>query len=260
MSDWDASDSEDVKPTPAAVPTLPKPIIPPKVNKWEGEDDEEEGGVASDWEESSEEEKPKTTTPALAPPKKKGTLKAKLAEKAAEKAARIAAGDTRDVELDDVLDETTRRRLEKEQEIKADLNHAADLFGVTSIAGGPTTEDINTLLSYQPRTKDDWQKLSTMIIDYIIKPHQSKPLYATFAELHARELAQPLRDVEVRKVATALTTLANEKQKEQRDKTSGKKKPKAATKPVLGAAKVNSKVDTHAYEESLDDFGNDDFM
>ena len=93
-------------------------------------------------------------------------------------------------------------------------------------------------------------------------------------------MAQPLRDVEVRKAASGLTTLANEKQKEQRDKASGKKKTKGAAKPGLGAAKIASKcvafsivlsfhpsltvsrVDTGAYEEALDDFGSnaDDFM
>jgi translation initiation factor 3 subunit J len=52
-----------------------------------------------------------------------------------------------------------------------------------------------------------------------------------------------LKDVEVRKVASGLTTLANEKQKEQRDKASGKKKvkPKSVMKPVLGSSKVSSK-------------------
>jgi translation initiation factor 3 subunit J len=50
-----------------------------------------------------------------------------------------------------------------------------------------------------------------------------------------------LKDVEVRKAASALTTLANEKQKEQRDKLSGKKKSKATTKPVLGSSKVASR-------------------
>lgn len=51
----------------------------------------------------------------------------------------------------------------------------------------------------------------------------------------------PLRDVEVRKVSSALTTLANEKQKEQRDKSAGKKKTKGSAKPGLGAAKVANK-------------------
>lgn len=97
-----------------------------------------------------------------------------------------------------------------------------------------------------------------------------------------RALAAPLRDVEVRKAASGLTTLANEKQKEARDKASGKKKPKTTGKPALGAAKASSKyvipfsllccgvcanrpfrrIDTSTYEEALDDFGTnaDDFM
>lgn len=59
--------------------------------------------------------------------------------------------------------------------------------------------------------------------------------------MHVKALAQPLKDVDVRKAASALTTLANEKQKEQRDKASGKKKPKASSKPVLGGAKSLAK-------------------
>jgi len=83
----------------------------------------------------------------------------------------------------------------------------------------------------------------------------------------------------VRKVASGLTTLANEKQKEQRDKASGKKRSKAASKPALGGAKSATKyvialaikivltdpvirLDTDIYDEPLDDFGSrgDDFM
>jgi translation initiation factor 3 subunit J len=80
-----------------------------------------------------------------------------------------------------------------------------------------------------------------MIIEVIIKQHHNKPLYPSFVEHHVRELAGPLKDVEVRKAASGLTTLANEKQKEQRDKASGKKKSKAASKPGLGGLKASSK-------------------
>ena len=92
-------------------------------------------------------------------------------------------------------------------------------------------------------------------------------------------MAGPLKDVEVRKAASGLTTLANEKQREQRDKLSGKKKSKAASKPALGGAKAATKydialairtdltdpvirLDTDIYDEALDDFGTrgDDFM
>jgi translation initiation factor 3 subunit J len=89
-------------------------------------------------------------------------------------------------------------------------------------------------MSATPRTKEDFVTLSAQIIEFIIKRHQDKPLYASFIEHHAKELAMPLKDVEVRKVASGLTTLANEKQKEAKE---AKKKPKGG-KPTLGSAKV----------------------
>jgi translation initiation factor 3 subunit J len=107
-----------------------------------------------------------------------------------------------------------------------------------------TSSELDSLISFQPRTKEDFQKLSDRIIEFIIKRHQDKPLFPIFIEHHARSLAMPLKDVEVRKVASGLTTLANEKQKEQRDKASGKKKPKAATKPGLSGTKPSSKYES----------------
>ncbi|KAJ7170874.1 eukaryotic translation initiation factor 3 subunit J [Mycena crocata] len=260
MSDWEGSDSDT--PAKAASPP-PKAAAPPKKpakSKWEGED-EEDDGPASDWEASSEdEEKPAPSGPAE-PPKKKGTLKAKLAQKEAERAARIAAGEDDEYDSDSVLDPREKARRDKERELNADLNNAAELFGSAAL-GGTSSVELDSLISAQPRTKDDFIKLSNQIIEVVIKRHQSKPLYPAFIEHLARELAMPLKDVEIRKVASGLTTLANEKQKEARDKASGKKKPKTAGKPALGAAKASSKVDTGLYDEALDDFGGnaDDFM
>ncbi|TFY75690.1 hypothetical protein EWM64_g8322 [Hericium alpestre] len=254
MSDWEASDNEPAPPPPVVAK---KPVK----SKWDGEDEEEKGPV-SDWEESSEEEeeKPKPA-PAAAPPKKKGTLKAKLAEKEAARAAAKARGEDTDYDEDAVLDPREKARLDRERELTADLSNAADLFGAAAL-GGTSSKELDELISANPRTKEDFQELSRKIIEFVIKRHQDKPLYAAFVEHHARELALPLRDVEVRKVASGLTTLANEKQREARDKASGKKKPKAAAKPALGAAKPSSKHDTNVYEEALDDFGSngEDFM
>ncbi|EMD33929.1 hypothetical protein CERSUDRAFT_117452 [Gelatoporia subvermispora B] len=254
MSDWEASDSESPAPTPAPAPAPKKPVR----SKWEGEDEEDDAPV-SDWEASSEEEDEKPAPAvAAAPPKKKGTLKQKLAEKEAARAAREADGE---YDEDAVLDPREKARRDKERELAADLNNAAELFGAAAL-GGTSSSELDALISAQPRTKEDFVAFSDRIIQYIVQRHQDKPLYAAFVEHHVRELAAPLRDVEVRKAASALTTLANEKQKEQRDKTSGKKKPKAAAKPGLGAAKLSSKLDTNVYDEALDDFGNDpsDFM
>jgi len=260
MSDWEASDNDTH--TKATSPPPKAPLKPVK-SKWEGEDEEGDSPV-SDWEASSEDEddKPAISPVPVAPPKKKGTLKAKLAEKEAEKAARRATGeDGAEYDSDEVLDPKEKARRDKEKELNADLNNAADLFGAAAL-GGTSSSELNSIISFQPRTKEDFQELSRLIIEYTIKRHQTKPLYAAFVEHHARELAIPLKDVEVRKVASGLTALANEKQKEQRDKASGKKKPKMAVKPALGAAKLSNKLDTTLYEEALDDFGNnaDDFM
>ncbi|KAF9493159.1 translation initiation factor eIF3 subunit [Pleurotus eryngii] len=257
MSDWEGSGDEK----PAK-----QPIVVKKAKKWEGED-EEESEPASDWEESSEEEEEKPAAAPVAPPKKKGTLKAKLAEKEAAKAARIAAGedddddDDVDYDEDEVLDPREKARRDREREVNADLSNAAELFGAAAL-GGTSSAELNSIISFQPRTKEDFHTLSSRIIEYTIKRHQNKPLYAAFVEHHVRQLAMPLKDVEIRKAASGLTTLANEKQKEQREKASGKKKAKATTKPALGAAKASNRLDTNLYDESLDDFGAnpDDFM
>ena len=196
-----------------------------------------------------------------APPKKKGTLKAKLAEKEAAKAARRAAGeeDSDEYDSDEVLDPREKARRDKEKELNSDLANAAALLGSAALGGifdlphhrtsrlsdrlpllkGTSSSELDSLVSADPRTKEDFQSFSANIIEHIVKRHQHKPLYASFVEQHVRALAEPLKDIEVRKAASGLTTLANEKQKEQRDKASGKKKPKA--KPGLGAVKLVNK-------------------
>jgi len=249
MSDSDWEPSNNGAP---AVPSIAKPV-----KKWEGED-EDDSSPASAWDESSEEEEEKPATAPVAPPKKKGTLKAKLAEIEAAKASRAAA---EEYDEDSVLDPREKARLDKEREINADLDNAAALFGAAGL-GETTSQELDSIMSANPQKKEDFEALSNQIIEHIIKRHQDKPLYPTFVEYHVRQLAEPLRDVEVRKAASGLTTLANEKQKEQRDKASGKKKPKATAKPALGAAKVSNKLDTEVYDEALDDFGKnaDDFM
>ncbi|PBK75881.1 translation initiation factor eIF3 subunit [Armillaria solidipes] len=256
MSDWEGSDSDTQAKTTGPQAKAPLTKKPTK-GKWEGEDEDDD--APSDWEESSEEEEEKAPSAPVAPPKKKGTLKAKIAEKEAAKAARKNEEDEYD--SDSVLDPREKARREKELELNADLHNAAELFGAAAL-GGTTSKELDSLLSFQPRTKDDFIQLSSRIIEVVIKRHQNKPLYPAFVEHFVREMALPLKDVEVRKAASGLTTLANEKQKEQRDKASGKKKPKATSKPALGAAKVASRVDTNLYDEALDDFGShaDDFM
>ncbi|KAH9998871.1 translation initiation factor eIF3 subunit [Russula compacta] len=270
MSDWEGS--EDGSPVPSKARVIK--------SKWEGEDEDDDGPV-SDWEASSEEEENEKSAPAaapVAPPKKKGTLKQKLAEKEATRQAQLAEKDNQlDYDEDAVLDPRAKARLEKERELESDLRNATELFESTTVKGalwpGPclawprglgssTDADLDKILNSTPKSKEDFIALSDAIIAYVIKRHQDKPLYAAFVEHHVRALATPLRDVDVRKAASGLTLLANEKQREQREKASGKKKPRSAGKPILGASKLGNKLDTTVYDEALDDFGSnaDDFM
>jgi len=256
MSDWEGS--EDDSP---ARPVQTRALA--TKNKWEGEDDDDDEPV-SDWEASSDEEKVKPAPVAapVAPPKKKGTIKQKIAEKEAERQARLAAGDNEvDYDEDAVLDPRAKAQLEKQRELESDLKNTTELFGSATVKGS-SDADLDEILKSTPKSKEDFVALSDAIIAHIVKRHQDKPLYGTFVEHHVRALAVPLRDVEVRKAASGLTTLANEKQREQREKLSGKKKPRSAGKPVLGASKLGNKLDTTVYEEALDDFGSnpDDFM
>jgi len=66
-----------------------------------------------------------------APPKKKGTLKAKLAEKEAARAAKPADEDEL-YDEDAVLDPRTKALRDKQNELESDMKNAADLFGTDS--------------------------------------------------------------------------------------------------------------------------------
>lgn len=166
---------------------------------------------------------------------------------------------------DAVLDPRAKALRDKQRELESDMKNAADLFGTDS-SGTPhflvdpcynkgqlipnvfvkfllldhvgAQIDVKSVLNANPKTKEEFAVLSRQIFELVIKRHQDKPLYAAFVEAHAKELANPLRDVEIKKVASGLTALANEKQKEAKDKGKSKKKP---PKPVLGSSKALGK-------------------
>ena len=143
---------------------------------------------------------------------------------------------------------------ERQRELDADLANASDLLGSTTISdiavssnpphtpleSGPwSSANFDALLGENPRTKEEFEAFSRRVYDMIIKPHINKPLYAGFVETHVRQLCGPLKDSEVRKAASGLTTLASMKQQEVKEKSSGKKKPKAGV--AVGAVKGPAK-------------------
>lgn len=109
-------------------------------------------------------------------------------------------------------------------------------------------------------TAADFEDMANALAEQIISNHGEHPLYAQFTSFLAKAICLPLKDHEVRKTASTLTTLANEKQAAA--KAGGKKKGKGAAKPALGASKnMGARNDVAAYDEILDDSGDyDDFV
>ena len=109
----------------------------------------------------------------------------------------------------------------RQAELDADLNVAADLLGGTDLDDRKAA--MENLLKQEPKTKDQFASLAKDVVTLLAR-HQTNPLYAAFCEQLAKDVCEPLLAVQVRKVGSALGTLGNTKQQEERDKASGKKK------------------------------------
>ncbi|KAH9819074.1 eukaryotic translation initiation factor 3 subunit J [Melampsora americana] len=256
MSDWDASDNENQK---TATPVIPITTTV-KTNKWADEDADED--VKDDWEaseDSDNEKKPEPTKP-KGPVRNKGITKMKIAEKEAEEASRLAELQAKaEEEADPIL----RKKREQQRTVEADMENARGLFGDAVISSG--SEDP---MKMNPKTKEDFEAMSTALAKVIISKHGSKALYPTFLEHFIRQLAAPVSDVHARKAASALTTIANEKQRIARDAKKGGKGGKV--KPTLGGVVGTgasalkggrgAMADLEVYDQALDDAYDDDFM
>ncbi|KAK9765146.1 Translation initiation factor 3 subunit J component [Basidiobolus ranarum] len=244
MSDWEKEEFDEI---PA--------VVVAKSGKFWGDEDEESDDVKDNWDDSeSEEEEEKKVTPVAEPVKPK---KVPLAEKIrlrqeeeerrkkeiAEKKAAMASGD----------DEAARRARLQALEVQADIENATDLFSGVSVKDTQVGDKLTRL---QPKTKEEFEEFSDALIQRINSTRQVRPtIYMGFLETFIRELAEPLKDVDVRKLASILTTVANEKQRAAKDAAKGKKKTK---KPTATIKQVDT-IDTTDYSRNLDD-DFDDFM
>lgn len=79
--------------------------------------------------------------------------------------------------------------------------------------------------------------------------------YGAFLDTLVREIAAPCKDMDIRKAASSLTAMANDKQRQAKEATKAKKKGK----PQLAAAGKSAALDdSTSYRDVYDDF--DDFM
>ncbi|KAL2120375.1 hypothetical protein VTJ04DRAFT_4401 [Mycothermus thermophilus] len=248
-------------------------------------DDEEAGDddVLDSWDaaEDSEVEREKARKAAEAKAKAEAEAAAnkkskaqRIAEKQAERAKAKALAEAEQSEEET---EAQRRERLRRTEKESDLKHAEDLFANIGISSGrkattagsavpidpndPTkTVDLSELPLFKPGTKAQFEELRN-VLGPIISASAKKPHYVLFLQEFVKQLARDLPSEQIKKIASTLTALSNEKMKEEKAALGGGKKSKASkTKTSLaGVTRGGGIADmTATYDD--DDFGDDDFM
>jgi translation initiation factor 3 subunit J len=245
------------------------------------DDEEDDSDVLDSWDaaEDSEVEREKAKVAAERQAKadaeaaaNKKTKAQRIAEKKAEHARRLAEESEDDSSEED---EAARRERLRRTEQESDLKHAEDLFGnigisnsrkVTTAANAvqvdskdPTaTVDLTSLPLFDPKNKLQFEKLRDTLVP-VISNNSKKAQYVIFLQEFTKQLAKDLPSDQIKKIASSLTALSNEKMKEEKLAEKGGKKSKAQkTKVALVASRNTTTVaDVNSYE---DDYGDDDFM
>jgi translation initiation factor 3 subunit J len=266
-SKWDDEEEESTPPS--------SPPAAPMVRRSKFDDEEEDSDVLESWDaaEDSEVEREKAKKTAEAKAKADAEAKANHKSKAQRRNERIEENMRRRLEAEDESsdeeeDEATRRARLRKTEQDADLAHAEELFGEVGIsnrrgAGKPVTLaddsdptktiDLSSLGIFNPNTKDQFAKLRETLVP-LLTSNTKKAHYTLFMQEFSKQICKDLPSEQIKKIASGLTTLSNEKMKEEKAAEKGGKKSKAAkTKNSLVATRdVSYKADTAAYE---DDFG-----
>ena len=268
---WDEEESSSSAASSPQLGAVRRPV-----KKFE--DEEDDSDVLDSWDaaEDSEVEREKAKKAAEAKAKadaeaaaNKKSKAQRIAEHKAERAQRLAVGgDSSDEDEDDATKRLRLRRAEQD----ADLRNAEDLFGGIGIskrnltvgAAVPidgkdpnNTVDLGALPLFNPVTKLQFEQLRNTMVP-LLGAHSSKAHYVLFLQEFSKQLARDLPSDQIKKIASTLTALSNEKMKEEKaaDK-SGKKSKAQKTKTTLAMARPTV-ADTNTYEDAYND--DDDFM
>ncbi|KAK4121714.1 translation initiation factor eIF3 subunit [Parathielavia appendiculata] len=255
------------------------PVVGAVRRKFDDEE-AEDSDVLDSWDAAEDSEAEREKAKKAAEAKAKAEAEAAAAKKS--KAQRIAerqaerAKAKADAEEDDSDEETEAQKRERlrRTEKEADLKHAEDLFAdvgnniggrkattagsaVPIDASDPTkTVDISELPLFKPATKAQFEQLRN-VVGPILSSNSKKPHYTSFLQDFAKQLAKDLPSDQIKKIASTLTALSNEKMKEEKAAEKGGKKSKAAkTKTSLaGVARGGGVADSlHTYDDD-DGFG-----
>ncbi|KAL8781785.1 MAG: hypothetical protein Q9203_000116 [Teloschistes exilis] len=265
----ESSDEEETSSSGSEAPVIAR--------RSKFEDEEDDSDVVDDWDaaEDSEVEAEKAKKAAEA----KAKADAEAAKNKKSKSQRIEEKRTehlrRKLEEDDETsseeDDATKRERLRKTEQEADLKHAEDLFGniginknrsapkavVTDPNDPSKALDISSLPLFNPTTKEQFLRLRETLVP-ILAANSKKAQYTLFMQEFTKQIVKELPSEQIKKIASGLSTMANEKMKEEKAAEKGGKKTKAAkSKTSLVANRdASHKADTTAY----DDLGDDDFM
>jgi len=269
---WEEEESD------SSTPPSSPPVTATRRRQFEDEEDNSDvldsWDAAEDSEVEREKERKATEAKAKAAAEAAANKKPKAQRVAEHQVNRARQREEDDEESDDDETESERRERLRRTEQEADLRHAEDLFGGVGISSGrkaptigaaiivdqqdPTkTVNLASLALFNPQTKNQFEVLRTTLAP-ILSGNNKKAHYGLFLEEFAKDLAKELSSDQVKKVASALTRLSNEKMKEEKASDKRGKKSKAAkTKTSLVTNRANA-TDVAAYDQ--DAFGDDDFM
>ena len=180
-----------------------------------------------------------------------------------------------DEEESESEDEADRRERLRQTEQEADLKHAEDLL---SSGLGPKSRapkavvienkdkpgesiDLSKIALFKPATKTQFEGLSEVLVP-LLRASSAKPHFSIWAQNFCKQICQDMPSTEIKKVASTLTALSNEKLKGEKAQEKGGKKTKAQkTKATLGGAgrdMAGGRADTTVYDN--DGLDEDDFM
>lgn len=119
--------------------------------------------------------------------------------------------------------------------------------------------DLSTLSIFKPNTKSQFENLSAALVP-LLAASSSKPHYSLWVQDFVKKITADLPSTEIKKAASALTALSNEKLKEEKAMDKTGKKSKATKKTTLSAGRDIGRgmADTTAYDDGGLDDG--DFM
>ncbi|KAF9876425.1 hypothetical protein CkaCkLH20_05833 [Colletotrichum karsti] len=237
------------------------------------DDEEDDDDVLDSWDAAEDSEVEREKAKKAEEAKLKAAEEAKKNKKSkGQRIAEIQAERQRRAAEDDDFEEETeaeRRERLRRTEKESDMKHAEDLFGDIGVPAGrkatlagtavqidpndPTkTANIAEMPLFNPMTKTQFEHLRTTLTP-ILANNAKKAHYGLFMQEFTKSLAKELPSDQIKKIASALTALGNEKMKEEKAAQGGNKKSKAAKTKVSAVVSRAPAAETETYED--DAFG-----